>query len=222
MLMSRTRHLGPKVLALVVLIGFGCGQNDDSGSNGSAQPTPTGGVGPGATVDSGSGGSERPAPTGGAGSGGLVDAGTQPSLGGGGTSAAGASSTDAAVTGGTAGVAEPDGGVAAAWPDGKYIAIDEVHDRLAAGDPEMLLINVVDTEFYNLGHLEGSLKITWDTLADHLDEVDPSRHIVIYCRRGVRSEPAYDTLTSNGYSLVWVMEGGIEAWTAAGYPTVAD
>jgi rhodanese-related sulfurtransferase len=34
----------------------------------------------------------------------------------------------------------------------------------------------------------------------------------------VRSEAAYDTLIANDYPNVWVMEGGIEAWIAAGYP----
>jgi rhodanese-related sulfurtransferase len=115
-----------------------------------------------------------------------------------------------------------DTGVPDAWPDGKYITIEEVYARVQANDPEMLLINVVDEVFYNLGHIEGSLKITWDTLEANLDEVDSTRHIVIYCRRGVRSESAYTTLVDNGYPHVWVMENGIEAWIAAGYPTVPE
>lgn len=108
------------------------------------------------------------------------------------------------------------------WPGGKYIPINEVYERVRAGDPEMLLVNVSDEEFYDMGHIEGSLKIPWDLLNGRLDEVDADKHIVIYCRRGVRSESAYDTLTANDYPLVWVMESGLEAWIAAGYPTVAD
>jgi adenylyltransferase/sulfurtransferase len=115
-----------------------------------------------------------------------------------------------------------DGGGLPAWPAGKYISVDEVYARSQAGDPEMLLVNVVDPEYYNLGHIANSLKIPWDALAGRLAEVDASRHVVLYCRRGVRSESAYTTLADNGYSLVWAMEGGIERWIAAGYPTVAD
>jgi rhodanese-related sulfurtransferase len=120
--------------------------------------------------------------------------------------------------------ADPDGdaGASGSWPDDKYISVDEVYARVQANDPDMLLINVVDATFYNLGHIEGSLKIPWDTLEDNLDQVDRTKHVVLYCRRGVRSEPAYNTLVDNGYPLVWVMEGGIESWTAAGYTTVPD
>jgi rhodanese-related sulfurtransferase len=116
----------------------------------------------------------------------------------------------------------PDGSSLLAWPDGKYISVDEVYARSQAGDPEMLLVNVVDEEYYNLGHIAGSLKIPWDVLAGRLGELDSGRHIVVYCRKGVRSESAYTTLVDNAFPLAWVMEGGIERWIAAGYPTVAE
>jgi rhodanese-related sulfurtransferase len=106
------------------------------------------------------------------------------------------------------------------WPDGSTITIDEVRERMEADDPDMLLLNVSDEEFYDLGHLPGSLVIPWDLLPDHLDLVDPARHIVIYCRRGVRSESAFATLQAASYPYVWTMEGGLEAWIAAGNTTV--
>jgi rhodanese-related sulfurtransferase len=115
-----------------------------------------------------------------------------------------------------------DSGAARPWPSGEYISVDEVYARVQAQDPEMLLANVVDEEYYNLGFIAGSLKIPWDTLAGRLDELDPARHIVLYCRRGVRSESAYTTLIEKRFTLVWVMEGGIEAWIAAGYPVVPE
>jgi rhodanese-related sulfurtransferase len=113
-------------------------------------------------------------------------------------------------------------GSAAAWPTGKYITIDEVYARVQAHDTDMLLVNVVDEEYYNLGFITGSLKIPWDTLAGRLVELDRERHIVLYCRKGVRSESAYTTLVDNAFPLVWVMEGGIEKWLAAGYPVVTE
>ncbi len=108
------------------------------------------------------------------------------------------------------------------WPSGKYITVDEVYAHLTAADPSMLLINVVDPQFYNLGFLPGSLKIPWDALAGRVGELDSSRNIVLYCRKGVRSESAYTTLKDKSFPHVWAMEGGIERWIAAGYPTVAQ
>lgn len=109
-----------------------------------------------------------------------------------------------------------------AWPQGKYIAIDALYQRVQAKDAQMLLLNVSDEEYYEMGHIEGTVKIPWDLLATRLNEVSGEKHIVIYCKRGVRSESAYDTLIENGYSLVWVMEGGLEQWIADGYPVVPD
>ncbi len=106
------------------------------------------------------------------------------------------------------------------WPDSRYLSPEAVHQRLLAGDTDMLLLNVVDEEFYNLGCIDGSIIIPWDLLDGRLDEVDSLRHIVIYCRLGVRSESAYSTLESHGYERLWIMEGGISAWSDLGFATV--
>jgi len=105
------------------------------------------------------------------------------------------------------------------WPEGRYISCEEVYTHLQAGDGRMLTLNVADEEFYNLGSIPGSLKIPWDELPNRLAEVDEEKYIVVYCRRGVRSEPAYDTLDGAGYPHKWIMEGGIERWNQLGYPT---
>lgn len=106
-----------------------------------------------------------------------------------------------------------------AWPDERDLSCEQVKEYLDAADPRMLSLNVSDEEFYDLGSIPGSLKIPWDLLDGRLDEVDSARHVVIYCRRGVRSESAYDTLEGAGYPHLWVMAGGIERWNELDYPT---
>jgi rhodanese-related sulfurtransferase len=115
-----------------------------------------------------------------------------------------------------------DGEALPAWPSGKYISVEEVHARIQAHDTGMLLINVVDETYYTLGHIEGSLKIPWDTIESRTGEIDRGRYVVVYCRRGVRSESAFTLLEKQAYPRVWIMEGGIERWLAAGFPTVTD
>ena len=105
------------------------------------------------------------------------------------------------------------------WPAGETIKLDEVWRRLQAGDPKMLLVNVSDEQFYNLGHIRGSLKIPWDQLDSRHGEIEGSRKVVLYCRRGVRTEAAWSTLTKKkGFDRLWKMEGGLEAWLKAGHP----
>ncbi|MBN2343747.1 MAG: rhodanese-like domain-containing protein [Deltaproteobacteria bacterium] len=101
--------------------------------------------------------------------------------------------------------------------DTKYLSVDKVHKMFSAECPNILYLNVVDEEFYSLGHIAGSVEIPWDTLDEQLNEIPTDVNIIIYCRRGVRSEDAYETLSAADYNTIWIMEGGIEAWTAAGY-----
>jgi rhodanese-related sulfurtransferase len=209
--------------------GSDAGDTSDAGTTDAASPIDAGGV-----ADAGEPGTSDAAPS--VDAGGVADAGepgtsdAAPSVDAGGVADAGEPGTgDAAPSvdadsaldaSDAASDAGPAADGSAPWPDDRYISIDEVYQRLQNADPDMLLVNVVDEEFYDLGHIEGSLTIPWDTLSGNLDQLDPDMHIVIYCRRGVRSESAYDTLAGNGYPQVWVMDGGIEAWIAAGYATV--
>ncbi len=105
------------------------------------------------------------------------------------------------------------------WPAEKYLSCEQVNDYLTDQDPRLLALNVADATFYNLGHIPGSLKIPWNQMADRLDEVDSTRHVLIYCRRGVRSEAAYPILKDAGYPHLWIMTDGIERWNELGYPT---
>lgn len=108
-----------------------------------------------------------------------------------------------------------------AWPDGRYIEPEEVYLRLTNDDPDMLPLLVSDEEFWGMGMIEGSVVVPWDLLPGRLDEVDASRYVVVYCRRGVRSESACDTLETAGYESIWVMSGGLEEWIdVLGYPVV--
>lgn len=106
----------------------------------------------------------------------------------------------------------------AVWPQQEYITPQEVYQLVLAKEPTMLLVNVSDREFYNLGHIAGSLKIPWTELDTAYTKIDSSRNVILYCRRGVRTESAYGTLKSKGFQTLWKMSGGLEQWIQLGYP----
>jgi len=69
------------------------------------------------------------------------------------------------------------------------------------------------------GEIEGTdLWIPYDQLAARASELpaDKSAKIVVYCRTGSTSAIAAQTLLNLGYSNVWTLEGGMNAWTASG------
>jgi rhodanese-related sulfurtransferase len=56
------------------------------------------------------------------------------------------------------------------------------------------------------------------TSAYHRAEFDPRRRLILYCASSGRSALAADMLRSLGYRDVAHLEGGINAWCAAGKP----
>ena len=96
-------------------------------------------------------------------------------------------------------------------------------DSVPGVSPEDLIrrldgVQVVDVRFPNeweAGRIEGARHIPVDDLADRIDELDAGRPVVAVCRSGERSRWAVDLLRGEGIDAE-SLEGGMEAWAAAG------
>lgn len=58
-------------------------------------------------------------------------------------------------------------------------------------------------------------------LESRLVEVPKDKQVIVVCRRGGRSSQAYELLKSKGFQNISNMEGGMEAWSEKGLPTLA-
>ncbi len=62
------------------------------------------------------------------------------------------------------------------------------------------------------------LSIPYDEIVDNLDELPgKDRRIVLYCEGGPMSDEAARTLVELGYTDVWDLDGGMDAWRSAGF-----
>jgi phage shock protein E len=115
--------------------------------------------------------------------------------------------------------ASSSGTVTSAQPAASYtnISVQELKRMLSSGNKDFPLINV---------HIpyEGEIPqtdayIPFNEIQAHTDQLpsDKGAKIVLYCRSGNMSAQAAQTLVELGYSNVFNVEGGMNAWQTAGY-----
>ena len=95
----------------------------------------------------------------------------------------------------------------------EMISTDKVRKWIAEKkEGELTLIDVREPVEYNEGHLPGALLIPLSDLLDRINELDPAKPTITYCRMGNRSRAAAALLMGQGFNEAYNIEGGINAW----------
>lgn len=110
--------------------------------------------------------------------------------------------------------------IAEAARDVPFMGMDDVRSRIEAGDRTLLPLDVREREAFEVGHLPGARHIPRGQLELRVDQElpDPTVRILAYCQFGKISTLAAATLRTMGYTRAVALDGGMEAWTRAGYP----
>jgi rhodanese-related sulfurtransferase len=101
------------------------------------------------------------------------------------------------------------------------LAVDTLKQQLDAGDAVLMLDVRSATEFSGeQGHIVGARNIPLDELARRLAELDGFRQrpIRLLCRTDRRSAQAARLLAEAGFADAQVIQGGMTAWRAKGWP----
>eukprot|EP00904_Undaria_pinnatifida_P001924 jgi/Undpi1/11732/HiC_scaffold_37.g14027.m1 len=87
----------------------------------------------------------------------------------------------------------------------------------ALADPDAVVIDVREGDEWQLGHLPGAHHVSRGFLEMRIGKVARAEQaVILYCRSGIRSLFAADTLRRLGYPNVRSMAGGFEGWRQAG------
>jgi glyoxylase-like metal-dependent hydrolase (beta-lactamase superfamily II) len=90
--------------------------------------------------------------------------------------------------------------------------------QLMSSSTPPLVIDVRAPRERDQKHIDPSLAIPLNHLAEHLKELPRNRPLLVYCAGGYRSSIAASLLQSRGFSPVSEIAGGIAAWEAAKLP----
>lgn len=93
----------------------------------------------------------------------------------------------------------------------------EVYERRAS----FLIVDVREFYEFDVGHIEGAQHIPLRHLPSRHDTLGKDRPVVFACQIGQRSGLAADFLRERGWDA-HNLEGGMEAWAAAGLPFVSN
>jgi hydroxyacylglutathione hydrolase len=97
------------------------------------------------------------------------------------------------------------------------VSVDELDSLLADG---VELIDVREKDERDAGYIAGSRNVPYRLLALHENDLPHDRPLVTICETGPRAAIAASILSARGYDARAVANGGIDAWAAAGKPTV--
>jgi len=98
------------------------------------------------------------------------------------------------------------------------ISVSQAKDLYDSG---AFVLDVRQPEEWNEVHIPNTTLIPLGELQSRLSEVPKDKQVVVVCRSGNRSQEGRDILLKAGFENVTSMAGGMNQWSAAGYPTVS-
>lgn len=100
------------------------------------------------------------------------------------------------------------------------MTVDELKSKLDKGE-EIVLIDCREQGEWDEAHIEQAQLMPLSNFEEEIKKLeDKGATIVMQCRSGARSMRACMALQGEGFEKLYNLEGGIMAWSDAGYPTV--
>lgn len=90
-------------------------------------------------------------------------------------------------------------------------------------DMQLVVINVLDKQFYDDCHIKGSINVPMEQVIDYANSnLDKEKtQIVVYCAnyKCKASTESARELAKEGFRQVWAYEGGVAEWKHLNHPT---
>ena len=94
--------------------------------------------------------------------------------------------------------------------------------ELIKGDVLLLDVRNADEIAEQSYDVKNSINIPLDSIEIKMKTIPKDKQVVLVCQSGKRSKEAYDILVKKGFTNLANMEGGMNAWSEAGFPTKSN
>jgi glyoxylase-like metal-dependent hydrolase (beta-lactamase superfamily II)/rhodanese-related sulfurtransferase len=101
-----------------------------------------------------------------------------------------------------------------------FMSLAELNDRIGQNSGALVILDVREKDAYDKGHIAGAVHLPRGQLELRTNSVlpDPTVKIITCCEFGKISTLAAATLRDLGYMRATALDGGMKAWSEAGYP----
>jgi rhodanese-related sulfurtransferase len=105
--------------------------------------------------------------------------------------------------------------------DGLFENISPKQAAAQFSEKKAVIVDVREDGEWQEQHIPGAIHIPLAQLPARLSELEPYKHspVITQCRSGGRSAKAAAQLKAAGFSNVYNLDGGIQAWEKAGLTT---
>jgi rhodanese-related sulfurtransferase len=94
----------------------------------------------------------------------------------------------------------------------QQMTVRELKERLAQPGARPVLLDVREGWELKICALPEALHIPMGQIPTRTEELDPQQEIVVVCHHGVRSQRVAYFLASHGFSKLYNLQGGVNAW----------
>lgn len=112
------------------------------------------------------------------------------------------------------------GGSTATDSDLALASVEDVQAIVESPPEGLVILDIRTPEEFAAGRLAGAINIDYyaDDFEQRLGELNLDVPYVMYCNSGNRSSNALPVMDSIGFTEVYELDGGIQAWFGAGLP----
>jgi adenylyltransferase/sulfurtransferase len=94
----------------------------------------------------------------------------------------------------------------------RELSPQELKSKMDSGE-SFELVDVREPFEYEIAHIDRAKLIPLGEIEDRLDELNRDQPIVIHCHSGMRSAQAVRLLQQHGFTDIYNLKGGIDAWS---------